>query len=424
MLDSYDAEPTQYTSTFTSPNTTLTPALVLPTGSQGRQLSLTELDGTVHRFCYLVNGNYRLLDGGLTGTLRLGPVAVATTATVTAAVTVPDQTAGQTITLAGDETGTFSVGDFISPQANNFGAYRGIFIDSITFDGTNTVIVGPSNGATTFQTTSVLRIAGPADEVQGSLPTFSYDPDTSDAVYSTSVVAEEFTNVGQGITNHLTQIANAITALETNITWDGNITSTTFEEAVTTGSTVFSDFSSGTPPDGWSILSATSVPVVPTTGDAWTTIQDMYITENSSTVNRLYDVAQIGDSVRFTWGAGSASFPIISKLSRSTFLGTAYDIVGTIGRTFTDGENFTLAFQLISPRSSITLDLGTETNIDSSFTISGGISNMNTLVNTDGAPGVGVTVATTVTVLDPEATEVASANIRCDQTLAITMWMM
>ena len=44
-----------------------------------------------------------------------------------------------------------AVGDFISPQANNFGAYRGIFIDSITFDGTNTVVVGPSNGATTFQ---------------------------------------------------------------------------------------------------------------------------------------------------------------------------------------------------------------------------------------------------------------------------------
>ena len=99
MQNTFDSSPTQYTTTFTSPNTTLTPALVLPAGSQGRQLSLTEADGTVHRFCYLVNGNYRVLGGGLSGTLRLGPVAVATTATVTAAVTVPDQTAGQTITL-------------------------------------------------------------------------------------------------------------------------------------------------------------------------------------------------------------------------------------------------------------------------------------------------------------------------------------
>ena len=58
--------------------------------------------------------------------------------------------------------------------------------------------------------------------------------------------------------------------------------------------------------------------------------------------------------------------------------------------------------------SSITIDLGTETNIDSSFTITGGLNNMNTLVNTDGVPGVGVTAATSVTVIDPEATEVAS----------------
>ena len=50
ILDSFNPVPTQYTTTFTSPNTTLSPALVFPAGSQGRQLSLTELDGTVHRF--------------------------------------------------------------------------------------------------------------------------------------------------------------------------------------------------------------------------------------------------------------------------------------------------------------------------------------------------------------------------------------
>ena len=72
-----------------------------------------------------------VLAGGLTGTVRVGPVAVATTATVTAAVTVPDQTAGQTITLAGDETGTFSVGDFISPQANNFGAFTEVSLSIV-----------------------------------------------------------------------------------------------------------------------------------------------------------------------------------------------------------------------------------------------------------------------------------------------------
>ena len=293
MLDSFNPVPTQYTTTFTSPNTTFTPSLVFPAGSQGRQLSLTELDGTVHRFCYLVNGNYRVLAGGLTGTVRVGPVAVATTATVTAAVTVPDQTAGQTITLAGDETGTFSVGDFISPQANNFGAFRGIFVDSITFDGTNTVIVGPSNGATTFNTTSVLRNAGPATEIQGTSSSYSYDPDTANSVYPSAeaVTNNPWSTPGADIQTHITRVANSITALNAAITWDGVITA-----------------------------------------------------------------------------------------------------------TLLNGE----------AASSVTLNLGTETNIDSSFTITGGLNNMNTLVNTDGAPGMGLTVATTVTVIDPEATEVAS----------------
>ena len=287
MQNTFDSSPTQYTTTFTSPNTTFTPSLVFPAGSQGRQLSLTEADGTLHRFCYLVNGNYRLLAGGLTGTVRLGPVAVATTATVTAAVTVPDQTAGQTITLAGDETGTFSVGDFISPQANNFGAYRGIFVDSITFDGTNTVIVGPSNGATTFNTTSVLRNAGPATEIQGTIPTFSGDPDTANTVYSSSIPATEFTVVGVNTSAHLIQIANAFAALETAITTDG------------------------------------------------------IVTDNG------------------------------------------------------DGT------------SSITVNYNTETNIDSSFTITGGLNNMESIVNVDGMIG-DLSPATTITLTDPEATEVVS----------------
>ena len=287
MQNTFDSSPTQYTTTFTSPNTTFTPSLVFPAGSQGRQLSLTEADGTLHRFCYLVNGNYRLLAGGLTGTVRLGPVAVATTATVTAAVTVPDQTAGQTITLAGDETGTFAVGDFISPQANNFGAYRGIFIESVTLNGGNTDIVGTSNGATTFNTTSVLRNAGPATEIQGTIPTFSGDPDTANTVYSSSIPATEFTVLGVNTSAHLIQVANAYAALETAITTDG------------------------------------------------------IVTDNG------------------------------------------------------DGT------------SSITVNYNTETNIDSSFTITGGLNNMESIVNVDGTIGP-LSPATTITVIDPEATEVAS----------------
>ena len=287
MQNTFDSTPTQYTTVFASPNTSLVPALVLSAGSQGRQLSLTEADGTLHRFAYTTNGNYRLLDGGLTGTVRLGAQAVATTATVTAAVSVPDQTAGQTITLTGDQTGVFSVGDFISPLSNNFGAYRGIFIESVTLNGGNTDIVGTSNGAATFQTTSTLYLAGPADEVQGTVPTFSGDPDIGDVVYTSSIPATEFTIHGVNTSAHLIQVANAYAALETAITTDG------------------------------------------------------IVTDNG------------------------------------------------------DGT------------SSITIDYGTETNIDSSFTITGGLNNMESIVNTDGT-GDTLSPATTITIIDPEATEITS----------------
>ena len=287
MQNTFDSSPTQYTSIFTSPNTSFTPALVLPTGSQGRQLSLTESDGTLHRFGYTTNGNYRLLDGGLTGTVRLGATAVATTATVTAAVSVPDQTGGQTITLTGDQTGVFSVGDFISPLNNNFGAYRGVFIESVTLNGGNTDLVGTSNGAATFQTTSTLYLAGPADTIQGTVPTFSGDPDIGDVVYSSSIPATEFTIHGVNTSAHLIQVANAYAALETAITTDG------------------------------------------------------IVTDNG------------------------------------------------------DGT------------SSIGIDWGTESNIDSSFTITGGLNNMESIVNTDGT-GSTLSAATTITVVDPEATEVVS----------------
>ena len=76
--------------------------------------------------------------------------------------------------------------------------------------------------------------------------------------------------------------------------------------------------------------------------------------------------------------------------------------------------DITIEFARIEPpASSITIDLGTETNIDSTFTISGGVNNMNSIVNSD---GVITTPATTITVIDPEATEVASGSFSVSAT--------
>ena len=81
MQNTFNPLPTQYTTTFTSPNSQLVPAITLPTGSQGTQFSLTESDGTLHLFGYITNGNYRYLDAGLTGTVRKGTAQASTTAT-------------------------------------------------------------------------------------------------------------------------------------------------------------------------------------------------------------------------------------------------------------------------------------------------------------------------------------------------------
>ena len=409
MLDAFDPAPTQYTSIFTSPNTSFTPALVLPTGSQGRQLSLTEADGTVHRFGYTTNGNYRLLAGGLTGTLRLGPVAVATTATVTAAVSVPDQTAGQTITLVGDETGTFAVGDFISPQANNFGAYRGIFIDSITFDGTNTVIVGPSNGATTFNTTSVLRNAGFATEVQGVSSTFSYDPDTADEVYSTDVTNQAFTSGSVGITAHLTQIANTIVELDTAITWDGIITPTTLLDSILPvgfGNIYSNSLTAG---NTWRFLFSNASVTIPD-GTEWTsaTFNNVFIEGDFSSFT-----APTGTTVRLTLPNGSwvewqtTVTDVYAADSGRFFISSISNSSGTVAGCNAFGLSTQLQLEAPADASSITIDLGTESNINSSFTVTGGLNNMESVVNVDGAEGA-LIPATTITVIDPEATEVAS----------------
>ena len=101
----------------------------------------------------------------------------------------------------------------------------------------------------------------------------------------------------------------------------------------------------------WAILTNQSPfpGIAPQEGDDWTTINDTIIAESNVPGNRLNDSVVVGDLVRFTWGAGSASFPVVSKSSRSVVLGNAQDIVGTIGRTFTNNESFTLEADIIVP---------------------------------------------------------------------------
>ena len=408
MLDSFDSSAPTFTSTFTSPNSQLVPAITLPTGSQGTQFSLTESDGTVHMFGYITNGNYRYLDAGLTGVVRKGTAQEVTTATTTGTFTIADQGLAQSLTLAGDERGTFAAGDFISRSNLVAQAFRGMFIESVSFIGGNTLLVGTGGGGTTFDTTSTIYRAGPANEIQGTVAAFSYDPDTSDTVYSTAVTNQAFTTLGTGITENISEVANAITGLESSITWDGIITETGLPGvAIGTNPTRYeATISFGA---SWAVFSSADLADFVEFGvdDSVADFSNMFIGGN-----RFDATTSPGDFIRLTVGNSSAYFTVgaVTTVGTKDFtaLGEAVGAVGTLGRTLIDGDNSAvLSVFSADPASSVTIDLGTENNIDSSFTITGGLNNMETVVNDDGILG-NISPATTITIIDPEATEVAS----------------
>ena len=118
---------------------------------------------------------------------------------------------------------------------------------------------------------------------------------------------------------------------------------------VVTTETTFSD-SIATTVIEWTIAATTDpFPVyVPQMGDIWSNLNGMFIVEKDTPGGRLCDAVEIGEIVRFTWGAGSASFPVTGKGTRSIILGDAFDIVGTIGVTFSDGLLYTLEADVIT----------------------------------------------------------------------------
>ena len=275
-----------------------------------------------------------------------------------------------------------------------------------------TNIVGTINGISTNATT--IGFGAAVLSGGGSAAQFSYDPDTNNTVYSSRIVDQEWATPGSDITTNLTYVANQIAALETNITWDGVIT--TIPEVSTTltsGSTTFSNDNSGTVLE-WEVVAVSIGTYTPTNGDDWSILDDFRLIENISTTNTLASQLNVGDRVRFTWGSGSAQF-IVQSISSgladfNTIFGVAENIVGTIGRTFTNNESFTLTADVITQvaSSSVTLDLGTETNINSSYIVTGGLNNAETLVNTDGIGDTLAGVATTITVTDGDGMEVTS----------------
>ena len=101
----------------------------------------------------------------------------------------------------------------------------------------------------------------------------------------------------------------------------------------------------------WTIAATTDpfTVYVPQMGDIWSNMNGMFIVEKDTVGGRLFDAVDIGQTVRFTFGDGSASFPVTGKGGRSIIIGDAFDIVGTIGVTFSDGLLYTLEADVIVP---------------------------------------------------------------------------
>ena len=232
MLDSFDTTPVaaMYTwgnSTVTIPNAAASEAGV------GRLIEFTYTDTTVrYDLITSVSANTVGFAGGAsvagTGTIRVATVDPTTLGSPTGNAFIPGGASG-TVTVSGDRTGDIDVGGVLSVVTSATTAGAPLIVTSVTLNGGNTDVVGtnPSGNLSIYQTTATLQISNPpVSDIASSTSSFSYDPDTANTVYTSSVPATAFTTIGTGITAHITQVANAIAALETSITWDGVITAT------------------------------------------------------------------------------------------------------------------------------------------------------------------------------------------------------
>ena len=97
----------------------------------------------------------------------------------------------------------------------------------------------------------------------------------------------------------------------------------------------------------------------------------------------------------------------VSTTANIMELGDATNIIGgNIGTSASNGSRIALNSRIFLPASSVTLDLGTTSNINSSFAIAGGTNNIETLVNQNGSGPSGV--SSTIMVRDGDDNQVAS----------------
>ena len=108
------------------------------------------------------------------------------------------------------------------------------------------------------------------------------------------------------------------------------------------------------PANNWNILSlSTGSTLAPNNGDAWDTLNGLAILESADSSDTLRSKLSNGDTIRFYWGDGEATFTLTGTNAVGFILGNATDVVGTIGINFTNGLAYVLEAEIISTSQSL-----------------------------------------------------------------------
>ena len=253
--------------------------------------------------------------------------------------------AGRWSIFFGSQTGQTQPGWFISPTATRFFCNFTVGDTSITIeDIVNTFVDNYTNAYNGGTVTTFGTIA----KINNN--TFVWAPDLG-SVESATLIANSIANTSviSFDSDYTIETTSEPIALDSTINYkrDGGSASTTH---IVTTETTFSSSITTTSVE-WTIAGTMDpfTVYVPQMGDAWSNMNNMFIVEKDTEGGRLFDAVDIGDTVRFTFGAGSASFPVTGKGGRSIIIGDAFDIVGTIGVTFSDGLLYTLEADIVIP---------------------------------------------------------------------------
>ena len=242
--------------------------------------------------------------------------------------------------------------------------------------------------------------------------TFTFDPDLTDTTYTTSVPTTSFVD-NSNTNTALTLIGNTIAALETDITFDGTITTGEEIEGTLTRRS-WADFSGALSSSSaaWRFCSDTDGTIIPLDGSATTTLEDQYIYINGDGLQDL----QTNTTYSATLGSvGSWNFEL-GDTGESSDGYNYYQMINISeaeGNLSTDGTpsfvTLVLTITGTFDASSIEIDLGVTNMLDTSLSINTG-SGTNVYYTEEETSGSGTSssgTASVITINSPSGNEVA-----------------